>query len=82
MPHPSVKDSILQSIMKSSTLGGVVTTIAFGMGLNFPNIARVNHCESQSLGESIIGLSSSDIKSYLQETGRADRDGVATLSLF
>ena len=42
----------------------VIGTIAFGMGLDSPNVRRVIHWGP-----------SSDIESYVQETGRVGRDG-------
>ncbi len=46
-----------------SCLRVVIATIAFGMGLDCPNVRRVLHWGP-----------SSDIELYLQETGRAGRD--------
>ena len=70
--HVTVKNSILQSITEpTSTLRIVIATIAFGMGLDCPNIRRIIHWGP-----------SSDVEMYLQETGRAGHDGqlaVATL---
>lgn len=64
--HPTVKETILQSLLDSNgTLRIIVATIAFGMGLDCPNIRRVIHWGP-----------SGDIESYLQETGRAGRDGL------
>ena len=64
--HPTVKETILQSLPDSNgTLRIIVATIAFGMGLDCPNIRRVIHWGP-----------SGDIESYLQETGRAGRDGL------
>ena len=57
--HHTVKESILQSLPQSDgTLCVIVATIAFGMGLDCPNIRRVIHWGP-----------SADIESYLQETG-------------
>ena len=62
--HPTVKETILQSLLDSNgTLRIIVATIAFGMGLDCPNIRRVIHWGP-----------SGDIESYLQETGRAGHD--------
>ena len=68
--HPAVKNSILQSLPDSgSTLRVVVATVAFGMGLDCPNICRVIHWGP-----------SSDIELYLQETGRAGCDGESAVA--
>lgn len=56
-----MKKAILETFPKQdSVLRVVVATIAFGMGLDCPNVRRVIHWGP-----------SSDIESYLQETGRA-----------
>ena len=63
--HPRVKDSILQSFVSSdSYLRVVIATVAFGMGLDCPNIQRVYHWGPPE-----------DVELYLQETGCAGRDG-------
>ena len=59
--EPKVKESILQSFCcEHGTLQVIIATIVFGMGLDCPNI----HWGP-----------SSDLESYIQETGRAGRDG-------
>ena len=63
---PVVKETILQSFCNSSRiLPVVIATVAFGMGLDCPNVRRVIHWGP-----------SADIEQYLQETGRAGRDGL------
>ena len=52
----------------SSHLRIVVATIAFGMGLNCPNVRRIIHWDPPG-----------DIESYLQETGRAGKDAEAIM---
>ena len=63
--HDDVKKTIVELFCyPSSHLRIVVATIAFGMGLNCPNVRRIIHWDPPG-----------DIESYLQETGRAGRDG-------
>lgn len=63
--HGSVKESIVQSFCRvNSRLRVIICTIAFGMGVDCPNVRQVIHWGP-----------SRDIESYFQETGRAGRDG-------
>ena len=56
--RPVVKTSILQSVSQSNgTLRVIIATIAFGMGIDCPNIRHIIH-----LGPS------ADIESYLQDS--------------
>jgi len=68
---PTVKDSILHSFCKSGgTLRVVIATVAFGMGLDCPDVRRILHWGP-----------SSDIEQYLQETGRAGRDKLPSVAI-
>ena len=71
--HPEVKNVILKQFhMEDSTLHVIVATIAFGMGLDCPIIRRIFHWGPPE-----------DIETYMQETGRAGRDGLpATATLY
>ena len=63
--HKKVKDTILEAFSNpQGTLRVVIATIAFGMGLDCPNVRRIIHWGA-----------SNDVESYLQKTGRAGRDG-------
>ena len=65
---PSHKTEILYLFKVPSNLRVIVATIAFGMGIDCIDIRQIIH----------VGLPD-DICSYIQETGRAGRDGQASL---
>lgn len=71
--HPDVKTVLLKQFRNSgSCLRVVIATVAFGMGLDCPNVRRVIHWGAPP-----------DVESYIQETGRAGRDNLmATAELF
>ena len=61
----NIKEDIVAAFSKpDGTLRIVIGTIAFGMGLDCPDVRQVLHWGS-----------SHDIESYIQETGRCGRDG-------
>lgn len=68
--HSSVKDKIIEQFTKKSPLRIVIGTIAFGMGIDCPDVRQVIHW----------GVSD-DIEMYIQESGRAGRDGLLSFSL-
>lgn len=59
-----VKCQIIKSFSSQSPLRCVCATVAFGMGLDCPDVKQVVHLGAPN-----------DIESYIQETGRAGRDG-------
>ena len=65
-----VKDEILHLFTTESPLRIVVCTVAFGMGVNLPDIRQVIHFGSPA-----------NIESYIQETGRAGRDHQLSLAV-
>ncbi len=66
----SVKTNIIRKFTSPQGCGRIVIgTIAFGMGLDSPNVRTVIHWGP-----------SSDIESYVQESGRVDRDGQPSLA--
>ena len=71
--HPLVKDTILKQFQQpQSALRVIVATIAFGMGLDCPNVRCIIHWGAPE-----------DLETYIQETGRAGRDGLpASVTLF
>jgi RecQ family ATP-dependent DNA helicase len=65
--HAQKKPKERTEIQKKYTEGDldiIVSTIAFGMGINIPNIRLMIHYNC-----------SNDVESYMQEIGRAGRDG-------
>jgi len=71
--HESVKDTVLQAFPKpSGHMRVIVATIAFAMGLHYPNVRHVIHCGPPP-----------NVESYIQEMERAGRDGLpATVILY
>ena len=67
--HPSVKDSIVSSFTSKSVLRVLIATVAFGMGVNPPDVHHVYHCGPPH-----------DIETYVQEIGRGGRDGGLTFA--
>ena len=66
-----VKEAIVNSfIVPNGHLRIVISTIAFSMGLDVPNIRQVIHWGP-----------SEDFESYIQETGRSGRDGNLSCAL-
>ena len=62
--EPVIKDKIIESFnTPSSPLRLVIATIAFGMGIDVPNIRSIIHFGS-----------SEDVETYIQAIGRAGRD--------
>ena len=60
-----IKEDIISAFSKpEGTLRITIGTIAFGMGLDCPDVRQIFHWGA-----------SNDIESYIQETGRSGRDG-------
>lgn len=64
-----VKDQIVQLFSMESSLRLVIATVAFGMGVDCPDVRQVIS----------FGIPS-DCESYVQETGRAGRDHLPSLA--
>ena len=67
---PNIKDAIMTNFTKLEIPRVLIATIAFGMGIDCPNVRQVVHFGAPF-----------DIESYVQETGRAGRDGLLALAL-
>ena len=66
-----VKNQILQSFTSpNSTLRIVIATIAFGLGVDCPDIRKIIHLGAPE-----------DAESYIQATGRAGRDGKLSVAV-
>ena len=65
-----IKESILASFTKPSQLRVVIATVAFGMGIDCADVRQVFHVGPPE-----------DIECYIQETGRAGRDGGHSLAV-
>ena len=59
----SIRDTILEQFSTSSCLRIVIATVAFGLGINCPDVRRVVH----------YGIPN-DVETYVQQVGRAGRD--------
>ena len=66
----NVKECIIAAFTKQSTLCIVIATVAFGMGIDCPDIRLVIYLGSPN-----------DMEAYVQETGRAGHDGLPALAL-
>ena len=64
-----IKEDIIHLYRKQSQLRIVIATVAFGMGMDCPDVRNIFHLGAPD-----------DIESYIQETGRAGRDGLPALA--
>lgn len=66
----TVKDSIMSSFSTNSSLRIVIASVSYGMGVDCPHVRQVVHVGPPSNSES-----------YIQETGRAGRDGLDSIAI-
>ena len=64
-----VKSQIIESFSRNLPLRIVCATVAFGMGLDCPDVRQIIHLGAPDT-----------IESYIQETGRGGRDGKPSLA--
>ncbi len=64
------KDTTISLFKKPSQLRVVIATVAFGLGIDCPDVREIIH----------VGVPE-DIESYIQETGRAGRDRKPSLAI-
>ena len=68
LTHDSVKNRILSTFTdQNSHIRIVIASIAFGMGLDAPDVVRIIHWGP-----------SSGVEAYVQETGRCGRNGTSS----
>ena len=67
--EPIVKDEIVHLFSMESPLRVVVATVAFGLGIDCPDVRQVINFGTPC-----------DVESYVQETGRAGRDHLPSLA--
>lgn len=65
-----VKDSIVASFSHESHLRLVIATVAFGMGVDCSHVQQIIHVGPPD-----------DLEAYIQETGRAGRDGCNSIAV-
>ena len=68
--HPSIKCKLLEQFTSPSSLRVIIATVAFGMGVNCPDVRQVIHWGVPE-----------DTEMYIQESGRAGRDGKSACAL-
>ena len=69
--HSSVKETISSAFSTTSShLRVFIATVAFGMGVNPPNVHYIIHCGPPN-----------DVETYVQEVGRGGRDGSRTYAI-
>ena len=66
-----VKDQIISSFTKETILSVVISTVAFGMGINCCGVKKIVHFGPPD-----------NVESYIQETGCAGRDGSLSHAIF